>query len=183
MTINRFCSSGLQAIVDRRRSHRRAAPSTSASPAASSRCRWSRWAATSSSLNPTRGRELPRRLHPDGHHRRERRAQVRVSRADQDAFALREPPEGGRRAWARGDFAAEIVPVADARLRRTSAWRDVTVDRDEGPRADTTLEKLAALKPAFDPDRHGHRRQRSPLTDGAAAVVLMAGRQGARGWA
>src|SRR5262249_8232087 len=58
-----------------------------------------------------------------------------VSREDQDAFAL----ESHRRwavAYEAGKFADEIVPVGD-------------VDRDEHPRPDTSLEKLASLKPAF----------------------------------
>jgi len=48
------------------------------------------------------------------------------------------------------------------------------VDKDEGPRADTTLEKLAALKPVFDPTGTVTAGNASPLNDGAAAVVLMA---------
>ena len=54
------------------------------------------------------------------------------------------------------------------------SWRDITVDKDEGPRADTSLEKLAALKPAFDPTGTVTAGNASPLNDGAAAVVLMA---------
>ena len=50
----------------------------------------------------------------------------------------------------------------------------MTVDRDEGPRADTSLEKLAALKPVFDPTGTVTAGNSSPLNDGAAAVVLMA---------
>jgi acetyl-CoA acyltransferase len=50
----------------------------------------------------------------------------------------------------------------------------VTVDKDEGPRADTTLEKLKTLKPAFDPTGSVTAGNSSPLNDGAAAVVLMA---------
>ena len=57
-------------------------------------------------------------------------------------------------------------------------WRDITVDKDEGPRADTSLEKLAALKPAFDPTGSVTAGNSSPLNDGAAAVVLMARRHG-----
>jgi acetyl-CoA acyltransferase len=52
-------------------------------------------------------------------------------------------------------------------------WRDITVDKDEGPRADTSLEKLASLKPAFDPTGTVTAGNSSPLNDGAAAVVLM----------
>jgi acetyl-CoA acyltransferase len=54
------------------------------------------------------------------------------------------------------------------------AWRNVTFERDEGPRADTSLEKLAALKPVFDPTGTVTAGNASPLNDGAAALVLMA---------
>ncbi len=89
----------------------------------------------------------------------------RVSRADQDAFAL----ESHRRAIDAidaGRFADEIVPVPVRRGRE-----DVLVTTDESPRRDTTAEALARLKPAFDlpdgrgrPGRrpgHGHGGQRA----------------------
>jgi acetyl-CoA C-acetyltransferase len=64
----------------------------------------------------------------------------------------------------RGFFAAEIAPVAlpDGRV----------VDRDDGPRPGTTVEKLAALAPAFRPDGRVTAGNACPLNDGAAAVVL-----------
>ncbi len=43
---------------------------------------------------------------------------------------------------------------------RTASWREFVFDTDEGPRADTTVEGLAKLKPVFDPHGNGHRRQR-----------------------
>src|ERR1051325_2650367 len=70
-------------------------------------------------------------------------------------------------------MAAEVVPVAK-RVVEEGSWRRVTVDKDEGPRADTTLEKLAALKPAFDPTGTVTAGNSSPLNDGAAAILLMA---------
>ena len=69
-----------------------------------------------------------------------------VSRADQDAFAV----ESHRRAVAAvnaGSFATEITPVVVPAAKSTT-----TLDRDEGPRADTTAESLAKLRPAFAPD-------------------------------
>ncbi len=60
-----------------------------------------------------------------------------------------------------GHFDAEIVPVGD-------------VSRDDGPRPGTTLEKLAELKPAFDPENGTVTAGNScPLNDGAAAVLVM----------
>jgi 3-oxoadipyl-CoA thiolase len=81
-----------------------------------------------------------------------------VSREEQDAFALR-----SQRRWAAaaeaGRFDDELVPVGD-------------VTRDEHPRADTSAEKLAALKPAFRKDGTVTAGNSSGLNDGAAAVVI-----------
>jgi len=81
-----------------------------------------------------------------------------VSRADQDAFALRSQ-ERWAAAQAAGRFAEELVPVGD-------------LDRDEHPRPDTTLEGLAALKPAFRTGGSVTAGNSSGMNDGAAAVVL-----------
>ena len=89
-----------------------------------------------------------------------------IVRADQDAYAL----ESHRRATAATDagyFAAEIVPVAAARAG------DAPVSRDECIRADTSLEKLAKLKPAFRSDGTVTAGNSSPINDGAAAVLLV----------
>jgi acetyl-CoA C-acetyltransferase len=80
-------------------------------------------------------------------------------------------------ASAAGKYAEEIVPfatkmkVTDKATGQTSE-ADVTLDRDEGPRPDTTYEKLAALKPVFDggTTTAGNASQ---LSDGAAACVMM----------
>jgi 3-oxoadipyl-CoA thiolase len=81
-----------------------------------------------------------------------------LSREEQDAFAL----ESQRRhaaAVEAGRFDDEMVPVGE-------------VVRDEHPRADTSLEKLAALKPAFRPDGTVTAGNSSGLNDGAAALVV-----------
>ena len=90
-----------------------------------------------------------------------------VSRADQDAFAA----ESQRRAQAAiesGAFDAEIVPV-DVPQKKGDPRR---VDRDEYPRAGTTAEKLAALKPAFKKDGTVTAGNASGINDGAAALVV-----------
>jgi 3-oxoadipyl-CoA thiolase len=81
-----------------------------------------------------------------------------VSRAEQDAFALRSQ-ERWAAAQAAGRFADELVPVGD-------------LDRDEHPRPDTTLEGLAALKPAFRTGGSVTAGNSSGMNDGAAAVVI-----------
>ena len=90
-----------------------------------------------------------------------------VSREDQDAFAL----ESHRRAIAAqeaGKFDEEIVTV-DAPQPKGSP---VTVHSDEGPRADTTLEKLAKLRPVFREGGSVTAGNSSQINDGAACLVL-----------
>ncbi|WP_043465173.1 acetyl-CoA C-acyltransferase [Kitasatospora sp. MBT66] len=87
-----------------------------------------------------------------------------ITRERQDAFALRSHQ---RAAAARkdGHFDAELIPV-----ERTDG---VTVDQDESIREDTSLEKLARLKPAFRPDGTVTAGNASPMNDGAAGLVLV----------
>ena len=92
--------------------------------------------------------------------------QAGVSREDQDRFAL----ESHRKAVAaqqRGDFKAETVAVEIADRKGT-----VVVDTDEAPRADTTLEALAKLKPAFAKDGSVTAGNAPGLNDGASALVV-----------
>src|SRR5690606_7548934 len=68
-----------------------------------------------------------------------------------------------------GRFAREIVPITV----RDDAGRALrTIDTDEGPRADTSLEKLGKLRPVFKPDGIITAGSSSQITDGAAAVLL-----------
>jgi 3-oxoadipyl-CoA thiolase len=91
-----------------------------------------------------------------------------VSRADQDAFALRSQQRAVA-AQQSGRFDAEIVPVTIP-LKKGEA---TIVTVDEHPRADTTLEKLAALKPAFRKDGSVTAGNAAGINDGAAALVMM----------
>jgi acetyl-CoA C-acetyltransferase len=94
-----------------------------------------------------------------------------VTREAQDAFALRSH-ERALAAQASGAFAAEIVPVEVPGKNGPTM-----VDTDEGPRADTSAEALAKLKPAFQTDGTGTvTAGNAPgITDGAAALVLASG--------
>jgi acetyl-CoA acyltransferase len=122
-------------------------------------------------LNPAVVEQFPAAYIPMGNTAENVARQFGVSRGDQDAFALASHQKAVA-AQGRGDFAAEILPVK-TRVFDGEIWRGITVDKDEGPRADTSLEKLAALKPAFDPTGTVTAGNSSPLNDGAAAVVLM----------
>ncbi|MBA1193288.1 3-oxoadipyl-CoA thiolase [Pseudomonas entomophila] len=90
----------------------------------------------------------------------------RISRADQDAFALRSQQRAAA-AQAAGFFAEEIVPV-----RLVHKKGDTWVERDEHPRADTTLEALARLKPVNGADKTVTAGNASGVNDGAAAMIL-----------
>ncbi|MDQ2940207.1 MAG: acetyl-CoA C-acyltransferase [Actinomycetota bacterium] len=86
-----------------------------------------------------------------------------VSREDQDSFALRSHQRAVAAAE-EGRFAEEIVPVE---LNQNGA-----LERDEGPRADTSLEKLAKLRPAFREGGTVTAGNSSTLNDGAACLVI-----------
>ncbi|WP_423821954.1 acetyl-CoA C-acetyltransferase [Salinisphaera sp. SPP-AMP-43] len=91
-----------------------------------------------------------------------------IDRTAQDAFAA----ESHRRAAAAietGAFDAELASIAVPQRR----GEPIVVDRDEQPRADTTAESLAGLKPAFDREGTVTAGNASALNDGAAALVLM----------
>lgn len=93
-----------------------------------------------------------------------------VSRADQDAFAFASQ-ERWAAAHAAGRFRDEIVPVEIPQGKKPP----IVFDTDEHPRPDTTLEKLAALKPAFSKsaDATVTAGNSSGINDGAAALVLV----------
>ena len=99
-----------------------------------------------------------------------------ISREDADAFSLRSHQKAVA-AMEEGRFDAELVPVEVAQRKKT-----VTVERDECPRADTTMEALSKLKPAFPKDAPPEVEDlvvtpgNAPgLNDGAAALVLASG--------
>jgi acetyl-CoA C-acetyltransferase len=106
-------------------------------------------------------------------------ASRQVSREDQDRFAA----ESHRRAVAAseaGEFDAEIVPVTIGKgglsggtgSSSTSAKDASILRRDEGPRPDSSLEKLSRLRPAFAADGTVTPGNASQLSDGAAAIVV-----------
>jgi acetyl-CoA acyltransferase len=94
-------------------------------------------------------------------------AEFDVSRADQDAFAVRSQRRAGA-AQANGTLAQEIVPVTIARKKGDP----LVVDRDEHVRGDTTLEALAKLPTPFRPGGTVTAGNASGVNDGACAVLL-----------
>jgi 3-oxoadipyl-CoA thiolase len=90
-----------------------------------------------------------------------------ISRKEQDEFALGSHQKAVR-AHEEGRLKDEILPVEVAQKKGAP----VALDRDEGPRADTSLEKLAALQPSFKKGGTVTAGNSSPLSDGAAALLL-----------
>ena len=99
-------------------------------------------------------------------------AKYRIAREKQDEFALRSH-QRALAAREAGRYRAELLPVI------VPGKQPVTVDRDEGPRADTSLEKLAKLKPAFREGGTVTAGNSSGLNDGAATILLASARKAA----
>ncbi len=99
---------------------------------------------------------------------------TKISREEQDRFALRSHQRAVA-AQEDGRFEAEIVPVAIPQRKGDPLYVSV----DEQPRADTSFEKLSALKPAFRKDGSVTAGNSSSINDGAAALVLVAGSRAA----
>ncbi|MDX6589715.1 MAG: hypothetical protein QOI84_989 [Solirubrobacterales bacterium] len=92
-----------------------------------------------------------------------------ISREDQDEFALRSH-KLAIAAWENGRFEGQIVPVPTPPAKR--GGEPGSFERDEGPRADTTLEKLAGLPPAFREGGTVTAGNSSSLNDGAACLLV-----------
>jgi acetyl-CoA acyltransferase len=90
-----------------------------------------------------------------------------IPREEQDRFALLSHKKAVQ-AWDEGRFLDEVVPVPVRRGKE-----EALVSVDEGPRRDTSLEKLAALRPVFREGGTVTAGNASPLNDGAAAVLLV----------
>ncbi|KAG9251326.1 Thiolase, N-terminal domain-containing protein [Emericellopsis atlantica] len=101
-----------------------------------------------------------------------------VSRGDQDAFAV-ESHRRAAKARADGSFAQEIVPVTtrfqemDKQGNKVGDEKTITAQNDDGIRDSISLEALTKLKPAFKPDGVSTAGNSSQVSDGAAATLLM----------
>jgi len=94
-----------------------------------------------------------------------------ITREMQDEFAYNSQMKAAA-AIKAGVFEEQIVPVK-ARVAAGPKWKEVEFKVDESPRADTTLEGLAKLKPVFKQNGTVTAGNSSPMNDGAAAVVVM----------
>ena len=170
MTINRFCSSGLQSLTI---------------AAANIRAGWYDAAMTGGvesmsqiamggdrpTPNPRIMRENPEIYTTMGTTSENVANQFNISRETQDAFALRSHQRAAA-AIDGGKFVDEIVPV-HTRVFDGSAWHEVVIDTDDGVRRDTSMEGLARLRPVFAKDGTTTAGNASQVSDGAAATVVV----------
>jgi acetyl-CoA C-acetyltransferase len=100
--------------------------------------------------------------------------QYQITRGQQDEFAVasQNKAEAAQKA---GKFKDEIVPIVIK-----SRKGDIVVDKDEYPKAGTTLESVSKLRPAFDKEGTVTAANASGINDGAAALVLMSAAQAAK---
>ena len=180
-TVNRVCGSGLQAVVHAAESIRGGyvdtviaggTESMSNSPYLLKGARWGYRMGNAEAIDSmlAEGLTCAIGLTHMGITAEEVATRYAVSRADQDAFAA----ESQRRAVAamtEGRFKNEIVPVSIPQRK----GEPVVVGNDEYPRPETTVEKLAALKPAFKKDGSVTAGNASGINDGAAALVVCSG--------
>lgn len=170
MTINRFCSSGVQSvaiIADRIASGQievglaGGVESMSMVPMTGAKV----------SLNPQLVETKPELFTPMGITAENVARRFEISRPAQDEFAYHSHQKAVA-AQRAGYFAEEILPIDTVVFDEAGKARPIRLERDELVRADTDLAKLTALKPAFDPQGSVTPGNSSPLTDGAAALVL-----------
>ncbi|MEL1242285.1 acetyl-CoA C-acyltransferase [Flavobacterium flavipallidum] len=102
--------------------------------------------------------------------------QFNVSREDQDLFSYNSHQKA-LKAQAEGKFDSQIVPITVEQTFINSKGKkettSYTVNKDEGPRADTSLEALAKLRPVFAADGSVTAGTSSQMSDGAAFVLIM----------
>ena len=175
ITINRFCSSGLQAIAfaAERIMLGQADVLIAGGVESMSHVPMTGFKV---SPNPRIVAEMPEVYIAMGHTAERVAERFGISREDQDRFAYVSHQKAAQ-AIAVGKFKEEIVPF-EAELRSLDERGKVKVkrfvfDTDESVRSDTTLEALAKLKPSFKQGGTVTAGNSSPMNDGAAAVVVM----------
>jgi len=171
LTINRFCSSGLQSVAQGA-SAIMAGWQTTVLAAGVESMTLIPMGGQKPAPNPTLMKEAPEAYTPMGLTAENVANKFEISRADQDAFSLASH-EKALAAIADGKFKEEIVPLP-TRVYKGGKWHDVTFDTDEGPRPGSSVASLAKLRPAFTPKGSVTAASSSQMSDGAAATILMA---------
>jgi acetyl-CoA acyltransferase len=174
VTINRFCSSGLQSIAmaaDRIRTGGAHIILAGGSESMSLIPR----SGHHFSPNPKFVDDRPEVYMNMGLTAEELQRRWQISREDQDAFALRSH-QNAVRAQTEGRFNEEIVPVKVEMITPNGGKphrSEITFDKDEGPRIDTSAEALAKLKPVFHANGTVTAGNASQTSDGAAVAIVM----------
>ena len=175
-TINRFCSSGLQAIAHAALSVQAGLTEVAVAGGVESMSMVP-MSGNKVSLNPKLMDEYPEAYIAMGHTAERVAQRFNVTRAEQDAFAVRSH-ERALAAIAAGRFEQEIIPVK-ARLLEGNQVGELEFKVDECPRPGTTLDVLAKLKPVFKLGGSVTAGNSSPTNDGAAATVLLSHKKAA----
>jgi acetyl-CoA C-acetyltransferase len=177
-TINRVCGSGMQAVVHAVEAIRvgyvdamiaGGTESMSNAPYLLDGARWGYRMGNATAIDSMLHEGLTCAINPGhmGITAEEVASRYGVSRADQDKFAAESQRRAGE-ALRNGDFKAEIVPVEIAQKKGAP----IVFAVDEYPRAGTTVDTLAALKPAFKTDGTVTAGNASGINDGAAGMVI-----------
>ncbi len=174
VTINRFCSSGLQAIAMAAEKIRSGGAEIVIAGGSESMSLLP-MAGHKPAPNPWFADYRPEMYINMGLTAENLQKKYGIGRQEQDAFSLRSH-RNALRAQAEGKFDAEIVPLAieSTTLANGKPKREESVfSKDEGPRADSTAEALARLKPAFHSAGTVTAGNSSQTSDGAAAALVM----------
>ncbi len=176
VTVNRLCASGLEAIAQAANQVQSGRVQAIVAAGAESMSMIP-MGGGKPSPNPWLAENYPQALLTMGLTAERVARRYQIAREDQDAFALASH-QNAVAAQAAGRFASEIVPVTIAShtpavKSGSSSLFESIISVDEGPRADTSLEALARLKPAFAALGSVTAGNSSQTSDGAAAVVLM----------
>lgn len=169
VTVNRFCSSGLQSIAQGASAILAGWQDTVLAGGVESMSMIA-MGGQKPSPNPTLMQNNPAAYTSMGITAENVASRFGIDRAAQDAFAY-ESHRRANAAIAAGLFEAEITPV-QTKVYKEGAWVDVTVTTDEGPRADTSVTALAKLRSAFMAKGSVTAGNSSQISDGAAASVL-----------
>lgn len=177
MTLNRFCSSGLQAIAIAANQIASGCSDIIVAGGVESISMTMKSVNTDNLINPLLKEQVPGIYFPMGQTAEIVARRYGVSREEQDLYALQSQQRTAQ-AQAAGLFCDEIVPMAvKYRVEDKNTGQvqilDGVVDRDDCNRPDTTLESLAGLKPVFAEDGSVTAGNSSQLSDGASMTLVM----------
>ena len=172
-TINRFCASGLQTMVQGAQAVMLGMSDVVLAGGSDCTSRVP-MGGHNMAINKSLYRRNPGAYHTMGQTAEAVARKFGITREQQDAFALR----SHQRAVAAQEackFDAHVIPVHTRVKDEEGNWHDVTVSKDEGPRADTSMERLASLKTVFADDDEATvtAGNSSPMNDGAAITLIM----------